>query len=49
MSSNTGSGWRDLWHKEDWWAVWLGLGLVIVASVAGFERVRDHLTPRRGG
>jgi uncharacterized membrane protein YoaK (UPF0700 family) len=26
----------------------LPLGLVIVASVAGFERVRDHLTPRRG-
>jgi uncharacterized membrane protein YoaK (UPF0700 family) len=24
------------------------LGLVIVASVAGFERVRDHLTPGRG-
>jgi uncharacterized membrane protein YoaK (UPF0700 family) len=26
----------------------LPLGLVIVASVAGFERVRDHLTPSRG-
>ena len=26
----------------------LPLGLVIVASVAGFERVRDHLTPTRG-
>lgn len=26
-----GSGWRELWLKEDWWAVWLGLGLVIVA------------------
>jgi len=25
------------------------LGLVIVASVAGFEWVRDHLTPSRGG
>ena len=25
------------------------LGLVIVASVAGFEWVRDHLTPGRGG
>lgn len=24
-------GWRELWLKEDWWAVWLGLGLVIVA------------------
>ena len=26
----------------------LPLGLVIVASVAGFEWVRDHLTPSRG-
>ena len=25
------SGWRELWLKEDWWAVWLGLGLVLVA------------------
>ena len=24
-------GWSDLYKKEDWWAVWLGLGLVIVA------------------
>jgi uncharacterized integral membrane protein (TIGR00698 family) len=24
-------GWRELWLKEDWWAVWLGLGLVIAA------------------
>lgn len=25
------SGWSDLWKKEDWWAVWLGLGLVLIA------------------
>lgn len=25
------SGWRELWLKEDWWAVWLGLGIVFVA------------------
>jgi len=24
-------GWRELWLTEDWWAVWLGLGIVIVA------------------
>jgi uncharacterized integral membrane protein (TIGR00698 family) len=23
--------WRDLWTREDWWAIWLGLGLVIAA------------------
>ncbi len=22
-------GWRELWLKEDWWAIWLGLGIVI--------------------
>jgi uncharacterized membrane protein YadS len=25
------SGWRDLLRREDWWAVWLGLGLTFVA------------------
>lgn len=25
------SAWRELWVKEDWWAVWLGLGLVLIA------------------
>jgi len=25
------SGWRDLLHKEDWWAVWLGVGLTLIA------------------
>ena len=25
------TGWRELWLKEDWWAVWLGLGIVLVA------------------
>ena len=24
-------GWSELWRKEDWWAVWLGLGLVAAA------------------
>jgi len=27
------SGWQEFWSKEDWWAVWLGLGIVIVAYV----------------
>src|SRR5262249_50143971 len=26
-----GSGWQEFWSKEDWWAVWLGLGIVIIA------------------
>jgi len=24
-------GWKELWLKEDWWAVWIGLSLVLVA------------------
>jgi uncharacterized membrane protein YadS len=24
-------GWKELYLKEDWWAIWLGLGIVIVA------------------
>jgi hypothetical protein len=22
-------GWREMWLKEDWWAIWLGLGQVV--------------------
>jgi len=28
---NTGRSWSELWRKEDWWAIWIGLGLVIAA------------------
>src|ERR1041385_7691813 len=28
-----GPRWRELWLKEDWWAIWLGLGIVIAAYV----------------
>jgi uncharacterized integral membrane protein (TIGR00698 family) len=24
-------GWKELWLKEDWWAIWLGVGIVVVA------------------
>ncbi|HZL60587.1 MAG TPA: putative sulfate exporter family transporter [Stellaceae bacterium] len=27
------SGWAELWRKEDWWAIWLGLGIVLVGYV----------------
>ncbi len=27
------TGWDELWLKEDWWAIWLGLGIVLVAYV----------------
>jgi len=25
------SGWQEFWSKEDWWAVWLGLGILVLA------------------
>ena len=28
------SAWRELISKEDWWAIWIGLGLVIAAVIA---------------
>jgi len=27
------NGWHELWLKEDWWAIWVGVGLVLVAYV----------------
>ncbi len=24
-------GWKELYLKEDWWAIWLGLGVVVIA------------------
>ena len=32
-SPSVTSGWRELWLKEDWWAIWLGLGIVVVGYV----------------
>ena len=26
-------GWSELWRKEDWWAIWIGLGIVAVAYI----------------
>lgn len=28
--------WSSLWKKEDWWALWLGLGILVVALVVFF-------------
>lgn len=35
MTRKTGAsdGISELWKKEDWWAVWLGLGIVIVGLI----------------
>ena len=31
--SHGSSGYSELWKKEDWWAVWLGLGIVLAGYV----------------
>jgi len=33
LPSSRPSAWRELFAKEDWWAVWIGLGLVVVAVI----------------
>jgi hypothetical protein len=30
----SGKNFEKLWKTEDWWSVWLGLGLVLVAIIA---------------
>src|SRR5579862_9440824 len=37
-----GSGWSTLIRQEDWWAIWIGLGLVVVATAlfAGGESIK---------
>lgn len=32
-STKPSNGWSDLWKKEDYWAVWLGLGLLITVMI----------------
>jgi uncharacterized membrane protein YadS len=32
-SVSRGPGWSDLWLKEDWWAIWLGLGIIVAGLV----------------
>jgi uncharacterized membrane protein YadS len=27
------SGWREFGLKEDWWAIWLGLGIMVVSYI----------------
>ena len=29
--ATSGLGWTELWRKEDWWAVWIGLATALIA------------------
>jgi uncharacterized membrane protein YadS len=31
--SRQSPGWGELWNKEDWWAIWLGLGILLLGYV----------------
>ncbi|MFZ6016606.1 MAG: hypothetical protein ACOYU0_03125 [Nitrospirota bacterium] len=31
MKAKKPMGWKELYLKEDWWAIYLGVGIVIVA------------------
>jgi uncharacterized membrane protein YadS len=45
-------GWKELYLKEDWWAVWLGFGLMVLAIVlyqAGSSNVLKALAINPGG
>src|SRR5579863_5911061 len=33
FAARRSSRWSELWRKEDWWAIWLGLGIVVVGLV----------------
>ncbi len=48
----TRAGWKELYLKEDWWAVWLGSGLMILAILvfeAGGSNVLKALAINPGG
>jgi len=44
-------GWRALYCKEDWWAIWLGLGLILlaIALFPGNSAVLKQLAISPGG
>ncbi len=45
-------GWKELYLKEDWWAVWLGIGLMVLAILffrAGSSDMLKSLVINPGG
>jgi len=45
-------GWKELYLKEDWWAVWLGLALIVVGILlfqTGSSNIVKALAINAGG
>ena len=45
-------GWKELYLKEDWWAVWLGFALMVLAILlfeAGDSNILKALAINPGG
>ena len=50
-SATRAGGWRDLYSREDWWAIWVGLGLtaLAIAFFAAGNPILKTLTINPGG
>lgn len=50
-SATRASRWRELYQKEDWWAIWVGLGLMAlaIAFFAAGSPLLKTLTINPGG
>ena len=33
LGATGAKGWSELWRKEDWWAIWIGLGIVVLGCL----------------
>src|SRR5207253_1838790 len=36
------TGWREIWFKEDWWAIWLGLGIVVIGTIGQWDQAATY-------
>jgi hypothetical protein len=46
-SSERMSAWKELIRKEDWWAIWIGVGLIVVAAVSSRTAAASSGWPSR--
>ncbi len=46
LDSSQEGGWSDLFKKEDYWAIWIGLGLIVVALIIYLPRPPEGMDTR---